>query len=306
VNRPYLPSLQFSLIMLSLLGASGLVYAAQTLTAPSAPATITSTAPDSEASAAAVDHSNWQASLNEIQSEEGSSSLPAAPDPNTVNGLLQSVQSSNLTDTIGKSLLIKLTDAASQGLGPDAPTQDSIVQSALGQVSAAASLAQTYTQSDLIVVTDSSASQKAYGNALALAIENDKQNDYGNTMVVMDDATSQNNPDVLKKLQPLADDYRALVKNLLQIPVPQTMAPFHLQLVNNFARISETYEPMATVLSDPLQGLVAIQNYESLTQETAPIFTDIAQALSKDGILFNKDDPGSAWAGYLTLQQQNQ
>jgi hypothetical protein len=57
---------------------------------------------------------------------------------------------------------------------------------------------------------------------------------------------------------------------------------------------------MQTTLSDPLRGLVGLQTYESKLDELARVFTNIAQNLNKDGILFNKSEPGSIWQSFLT------
>jgi hypothetical protein len=305
-SRPYLPSLRFSLIVLSLLGASGLVYAAQVMTAPGTSSSVASvTPPPDDSSAAAADHSDWQATLYAIQAEEGSSSLPAALSQSTVDALQQAAQSSNLTDTIGKTLLVNLTNAASQGLGPDTPTQDSIIQSALGQVAAAAPTGRTYTQADLNVVIDSTASQKAYGNALAEVFAQNSEQNVQTTLLAVDAATSQDDSSKLDDLTTVEANYRALVTDLLLVPTPQTMVPFQLVLINNFEGIADTYPGMQTLITDPIAGLTAVQQYNSLTGETSDVLASIAQALNKDGILFNKDDPGSVWTAFLAEQDQS-
>ena len=56
---------------------------------------------------------------------------------------------------------------------------------------------------------------------------------------------------------------------------------------------------MQQVLGDPVRGLSAVQKYQSLTDEATRVLTTIAGTLNKDGILFTKDEPGSAWSAFL-------
>jgi hypothetical protein len=197
--------------------------------------------------------------------------------------------------------LVNLTNAKAQGLGNDIPTQNQLIASAIGQIDRTGQ-AVVYTQSNLTIVTDTPASQKSYGDALATEVTRHPGSNFFNTMVAIDNATSQNNPDQLKGLESIASDYRVYATELLKIPVPQTFAPFHLELINNFQKISETYPSMEVILEDPLKGLSAVKDYQSLTQETLQVFINIAQALGKNGILFTKDEPGSAWGTLLSAQ----
>jgi hypothetical protein len=54
------------------------------------------------------------------------------------------------------------------------------------------------------------------------------------------------------------------------------------------------------VVNDPLRGLQGLQVYQSAAGISVKVFTNIAQALNKNGILFKKDEPGAAWAALLS------
>jgi hypothetical protein len=292
--RSYLPSKQFSLLVFSLFASVGLVYAAQYVTKPKQMATL-----QTADQVAAAQDADWQATLDAIQAQSGVS-LPTQPDADTLNGMRQAAQSANMTDTVARSLLVNLTNAKSQGLGDDAPTQDQLISQAVSQMKQAPT--NPYTQSDLTVVADTKSTEHAYGNALATVFANNKGDEYDQTLTILDNATSQSDASQLQKLQPIAAQYAALTKAILEIPVPQTLVPFQLQLVNNFKAITDSYSAMAVVITDPLQGLTAMQTYQSLTQQTSKVFTNIAQAFNKDGILFTSGEPGASWAVLLSGQ----
>ena len=296
-SRRYLPSTQFALLIFSLFASVGLVYAAQVVTRPPSTAAVSSS--DQAAAAAQAD---WQHTLNTIQAQSGVS-LPQPPDPNTVNGMLQAAQSSNVTTSVARTLLVNLTNAKAQGLGDDAPTQNQLISQAVSQVQQRQQIT-SYTRNDLIVVDTSKAAEHAYGNALAEVLAKDPGTEYANTLIAIDNATSRNDATELQKLPAIAAKYTALTKQFLAVPVPQTLVPFHLQLVNNFKNIAGSYSGMTAMLTDPLQGLAGLQTYQSTTQETLHVFINIAQAFNKDGILFTSGEPGASWAALLSESQQ--
>ncbi len=295
----YLPSKQFSFIALSLFLSVALVYGADAITKPTTSSLVTV---DAHAAAPAAADTDWQASLSAVQTESGDS-LPAAPSQNTVNAELQAAQSSNVTDSISRTLLVNLVNAKQQGLGDDIPTQDQLVSDAMSQINSTAPTKQ-YVTSDLAVTDSSSSSLHEYGNAIMNIMIENSNGEYGKTLVVIDDVTSQNKGTELAQLPTLQKAYTTIAKKLLLVPVPKTLEPFHLELVNDYTQIAATYPGIGTLLTDPLGGLAAIQQYNLLTQDTNKMFINIAQAFDKNDILFTKDEPGATWAILLQAQQQ--
>src|SRR3989344_8416117 len=115
----YLPSSQFLTTVVSIVAAGGLILGAQYLTQPKNTAAELATAPE------AVATDDWKASLAEVQAT--APGLPEAPSENSVSTLLNAAKSSNITDTVARSLFINLSDASAQGLGSDIPTQDKLI-----------------------------------------------------------------------------------------------------------------------------------------------------------------------------------
>lgn len=294
----YLPSRQFGVIVASLALAAGLVYAAQAFTETHGHSALVA---DTSAPSAAT-ATDWRESLASIQQASGIS-LPQAPDQNTVDALLQSVKSSNITDTISRSLLVNLTNAAGQGLGGDAPTQNQLLQDALSRIQTPTPK-NPYTADDLAVVADSATAMRAYANSLATIVIDAGQNnnDYADTLIAIDAATTQNSDAGLKTLSRTQAHYEKIAASIAALPVPRTLEPFHLQLVKNFSEIASLYPAIEAMISDPVAGLAAIQQYNTLTAQTGTVFINIAQAFSKNDILFTKDEPGALWASFLQEQ----
>lgn len=294
--RPYLPSPKFVVMVGSLALSAALVMGAQYVTRPK----IAQLAPSTAGTNASA--GDWQQALRDIEAQSGVEA-PQAPDPDTVNLLLKEAHSDNLTTEVGRSLLINLSSASSQGLGQDMPTQDQLIAQAAAQINALAT-STAYTAADLTIVPQSDAALRAYGNAVMAALIAHPKASAQNTYLAVGQAGDTQKEDTLAALAPIAAGYRAISQALLKTPVPQTLAPLHLQLLNDYAAMADAYPDMATIVSDPLRGLAAVQRYSSLIDEAKRVFTNIAQALNKDGILFTKDEPGSNWSAFLSAYQQ--
>ena len=294
--RRYLPSTQFLTIIGSLVLSGGLVLAAQYVTAPrnSAPVALNS------APSGPLPDNNWEATLNSIEAADSSSSLPAAPDPATVQDLLNAATTNNLTDSIGRTLLINVTNAQAQGMGGDIPTQDQIVAAAAAQVKSQQTSPSSYTAADLTIVPTSNSALRTYGNAVMQAFNAHPDANQQATFLSIDAAVEGGDKSQGAVLAKIGAAYKALAISLSKIPVPQTLAPLHLEVINGLLNINAAYADMQMVSDDPVRGLVGLKTYQSLTDEEVRLFTNIAQELSKDGILFNKDEPGSAWSAFLT------
>lgn len=294
----YLPSTQFSLIAISLFLSAGLVFAAEHINKPPTSSIFsanTTTAGNIPAAAG-----DWKASLASVQENSGIS-LPDAPDQNTVEALLQAAQTNNLTDSVSRSLFVNLVNAKGQGLGSDIPTQDQIITQALSQVPASVGT-KIYTAEDFTLTDNSPASLRAYGNAVMSVFIDNSNNEYAKTLVIIDAVTTKNDGAQLELLKPIQKTYKTIAGELVAVPVPKMLEPFHLQLVNDFENIATTYDKFEALVGDPLNGIAAIQQYRALTQDAGQMFINIAQNFDKNDIIFSKDELGAAWA--ILLQSQ--
>lgn len=289
--RRYLPSAQFLVIVGSLLIAGGTVAGAQYyISSKNAPSALTSAGLEAS-------RQEWEESLAEIQAESGIG-LPQAPDPEAINSLITQAQSSNLTDSIGRSILARLTAANAQGLGDDIPTQDSIIAEASARVSASVAAVQPPA---ITQVEPTEESQRTFGNGVMAAMGRHPAANSNDTMGIIAKATDTRITAPLSGLTAIGQEYGALARDLSLVPVPTTLAPLYQQVVRNIAAIATLYEDMKEVVDDPIKGLAAVQQYQELMAQTGEVLTNIAQTLKNGGILFSKDEPGSAWEIFLSV-----
>src|SRR3989344_5135654 len=285
----YLPSAQFSLTLTSVLLAGGVIWAADYYTSPAGPPTI---APARTPSAITSQGLDWRAALATIQGEP---TLPIPPSEEVVASLLAASETPNVTETIGRAILVNLGEAKAQGLGSDTPTQERIVENALTKLNPAEDVT-LYTAADLTAVSDSSLTLTAYGHGVIAVLERRPQASVEAALLAVGNATDTGEESHLGALSGIANAYKNIAGELAVLPVPNTLRPLHLQIVNNFVRIAAACEDMREVLTDPLRGLAGLRTFQSLTEETNRLFINIAQVFAKNGILFSENEPGAAWS----------
>lgn len=288
-----LPSAKFTTIVGSIALATLLIYGAYVLTHPiTTPSTVAvETIPQNSTS-----DEDWRVALQTIEGDK----LNTTPSVSSadVDALLKAASSDNITTSVGRKLLINLSQAKSQGLGSDIPTQDALIADAVADMSQDRGTP-VYETSDLTLSKEGEASVKAYANSFMIAGQNHPKASYALTIYTLATSTDNGDPKRLSPLTSIAADYKALAHDLAEVPVPSSLAPIHLQILNNFARISTAVTDIKLVYTDPLRALAALQLYEALNQETVRLFINVAQGLSQNGIIFSKDEPGAAWSSLV-------
>jgi len=217
--------------------------------------------------------------------------------------LIRAASTSNLTDTLGRSLLINYSAAQGQGLGGDSMTQDAITQQALAQIQNAQTTTVHYTASDIKTSPQTSASLHAYGNALIKTMVAHPRATFQTTMVAFGTAVDTHGSGTLSQLPLIQKDYEALAKDIANLKTPPVFASLASQLANNYADMGGSALTMQEVLSDPVKGLLGMQDFKILYSTNRQLFVDIGAIFRSQGILFSKDEIGFVWAMVMTPEQ---
>lgn len=286
----YLPSQQFSFIVVSVALSAGLILGAKYYTEPhNTSNNLSTTEPTQE--------TDWQSALDAVQAT--APGLPDAPSEDVVNEFLEASQSDNLTSSVARSLFINLSTAKSQGLGGDIPTQDQLVATAASQATKQEA-PNAYTLDDIRQVSQDSQSQKAYGNAVMRIMTSNPKASVEDTYIYLAQVTDTGDQKSLERIGDIGDAYTSLARQLSEVSVPTTLAPLHVKVVNDFAAAGTALHDVEKLATDPLLALQGLQNYQALQAEAARVLTTLAEQLRKNGILFTKDEPGSAWSVFLS------
>ncbi len=299
-----MPSGRFVSLAGALLVSAVLIFAVYSLTQPSHSHKATL---EVDASASVADNNSWQ------QEFASSSIVQNANDLDTqAQQLIQAASTSNLTDSIGRALVINYAAAQGQGLGSDQFTQGKIAQQALSQIQGAQTLAAHYSASDITTVPSSAATLYTYGNALIKTIMAHPQTSFNSTMTAVGLVADHSNPTTIAKISAIQKEYNALAKDVANLPTPATLVGFAAQLANDYADMGDSVAVMQGISIDPTKGLLGMQDYNVLYTSNQQLFVNIGAVLRGQGIIFNKNDTGVIWNNVMTqaqfsaLQQQEQ
>jgi len=217
--------------------------------------------------------------------------------------LSDAASTSNLTQTVGRSLVLKLAAAQGQGLGSDQPTQDKIMSGVYAQIQGLSQPHPKYTASDVTTVPDSTATFHAFANGLTTAIVTHKYANNSNVLYVIGSATEQNTTVPFTIMPKVSGDYRGLARDIIALPVPASFAPTAVLLANEYMSIADACDLMEKTISDPATGMAGLQEYSLVAHSNEADLATFAQAIKRAGIAFAKGEPGSQWADYYAMYQ---
>lgn len=146
--------------------------------------------------------------------------------------------------------------------------------------------------SDIIVSQDTSLQAiKKYANTFALIEQ---------TRIGLMVASLTKNPDA----QEISATYVQIAADLKQVPVPVPLEQLDLSAVNNYEKIATSLADVVNYENDPTKGLFALKEYQDAMTERGAIYTELANYLQENGILFGENEPGYAWNAFESTTSQ--
>lgn len=292
--RNYFPSGQFVVILVSLVVSVGIIGSTERYVHPPLQSSILQASPSD------IPSNDWQ---KEFASNEAYTTSKIIAD--SAQQLVDSVKTSNLTESIGRSILISTTAAAGQGIMESTETQDQIISDALAQVQAASITSNTYSSADITVVPNSINSYHAWGNEFVEALTANPDANYESVMLGVSLAVDTQSSSPLKNLSSASEEYEKLAAQIIKIPTPNTLSPLVVELANAYSQLGISTKNLAEVFDDPAQSLVEVQKFTVLSKQNAQTLLQIAEILKSNGILFSKNEPGNAWSA-ITVSTSSQ
>ncbi len=162
-------------------------------------------------------------------------------------------------------------------------------------------------EEDLTILEDtSSASVRAYGNALAQAVLQPTPTSTPPEILYRFARTQ--NPALLRELEGYVTALDAAINELQRIAVPKPFVLHHLALANLLIDQRAFLQAVAHLSEDPLTAAIAVRSYLENAPLVVKTFARIADALETYGVFYTSSEPGSffgkARAAYAKIQQQ--
>lgn len=102
-----------------------------------------------------------------------------------------------------------------------------------------------------------------------------------NDLVILITAMNTNSATTLSKLEGKVSLYQALIKSLLALKVPSSLAPIHLHLIQNYETLRSSTVGLQSMLSDPALGTVALTQYREGTDGLVATAQEFGNFFSK-------------------------
>lgn len=209
----------------------------------------------------ALNTGNWKNSLSVV---------PQSPQAKTSNLIKNTIESSTTeatttTDIISRKLLLEYV--YSQKGAATTTLDDVAVKNIAARLAGEVVVPKRkqYTLSDLNINTENTpASYALYSNTTNTLIKEHLATEKTeNELVLVDRAIKNNDGASLEMLTQKSARYENLLKKLLSLETPSSLAPIHLHLIQSYETLRSATLGLQKILIDPVMGIVAIEEYRS-------------------------------------------
>ena len=194
----------------------------------------------------------------------------------------------SLTDQVGIQLFKSILEAKT--MGKVGPSQTEIVQKAADQLRKTVKDV-IYGPNNVTTIPISPTAVRTYGNTMAQIILNNNQPDSENELTILDRAVKSEDPEELKKLNPLALMYKNLRDQSIATPVPEPFLKQHLDLINTYQALYKNLSDMQLVFSDPVVALMRVKRYQDDAIGLSLALQNIYNMVLPYASVFESNDP---------------
>jgi hypothetical protein len=194
-----------------------------------------------------------------------------------------STQNLNQTDLLGRQLFSDYLNLSSQG----SVTSEKINNLANSYADNILNLqtSSKIDKSSLTITTNSQATLSTYGTAvLTLRI---RYGDAVQKLVNQTGAKNADDPKVQDLMLSISQTYKQAAQDLINMPVPQSLADNHLKLINNYLSSSEAARTIANADTDPMGAYAALNVQVKNGEEENLLLGNIQSIMAANGIIFS-------------------
>lgn len=135
------------------------------------------------------------------------------------------------------------------------------VSNTIGKKIEATPIEDIYTK-DMLVIKNTEDSDIAYFEAFQKLTDKYSHADIGSELTIIAQGLSKNDPQALYATRTIADAYRSFGKEIIKIPVPNSISLGSLKLANDYEKTAQSIEGLTQILDDPIIGMKALINYK--------------------------------------------
>ena len=152
-----------------------------------------------------------------------------------------------------------------------------------------------YGMADINVSEDNSiTAKKAYGNRVAqIALNNAPPTGTEGELIVLNRALLRDDPTIIAALDPTIASYQKMLTEMLETPVPSSLAKEHLSLINVYQALLNDIKAFRYIFDDALPAMARFRRYQADAEALYTAIVFLYQKLDAEGIQWNEYDPAS-------------
>ncbi|MBP6858558.1 MAG: hypothetical protein KBC33_01865 [Candidatus Pacebacteria bacterium] len=248
---------------------------------PASSIDVVSTQKTNETSASTTD---WRLSFLE---------KPAAPTRTAVPST--SLEDLTLTDQFGRDFFARYIQLKQSNLIENQPFVTDTLNQSIYNAARAAEQPKAFTVADISIIAEATATNvKEYGNAVGFTFST-----YGvdaDPAVIANDALEKGDMKLLMQIDPVVSSYETIATQLKGTPVPQPLAPYHVDLLNAVSGMAKISRDIRGVEHDPMQTMVSVSAYTAIQSNLLTSLKSIKSYFALAGIAFASTEPGSLFS----------
>ncbi|MES2966380.1 MAG: hypothetical protein V4668_01175 [Patescibacteria group bacterium] len=227
--------------------------------------------------------------------EEFVNNTPIIIDNSDVAGPVQYTPPTSLTDQVGIQLFQNVLQA--KGRGNVGPNPQQVVADTAEMLRSTAMNDYIFKLNQIQVIGTSDEAIRTYANTLGqIIINNNVKGD--SDLAIIERALQTENPEELKKLDPLITMYKNLRDQTLATPVPTGFEKQHLDLINVYQAMYSTLSGLKLVYADPVVALLRVRRYQDDTKGLGIALQNMYSAFMPHVRLFSENDPAFVFLAF--------
>lgn len=199
-------------------------------------------------------------------------------------------QSLNETDVFMRELLAKYFELKGSGEVGSGSIEELANSMAGGLISKGTPPAKTYRAVDVLMSDDSSSSMRIYGEEVGTIFV--QRSSKESELYILSQALSGNNTGTIEKLSQFEKEYTAMVKKLLLVKAPPTLASAHLGFINEFGAVASAVGAMSNTLTNPVLGLSGVSQYQKSLNAIEKNMKYVGSVFNSHGVVFKRGENG--------------
>ncbi|MES2087921.1 MAG: hypothetical protein V4467_02920 [Patescibacteria group bacterium] len=242
--------------------------------------------------------SDGDGALDGEEIKTGRDPLKAGPndklDTDTITAKINPETESDLseTDKFSRELFVKIIAAGESDTPPTEADYENFLNQTIQQQIDAQKI-KNYTSEDVKVDAEETPEKiRAYGNTIASILTKKPPQKLEFEIAIVDRAQTKNDPEELKKLEPLIAEYKRIEHDLIKVTVPKSALKNHLLLINATTAMAWSITGLEYVLSDPLKALPGVTAYSDNADGFQNAIRSFKSYFDSAGIIFQSTDSG--------------